>query len=320
MKRLNVIILLLLAQICFAQETEFSASGTNVLRIENEIKLTIPDELSDSVWNYLKWKYSNDNLTLKSIDSSFNSQMAEDLFIDQYFDNKNFQLFNLKCGVRHRFRSVLTDSTSRKDGKELMQIKINNIGENILSRGEYKYKIKHYDKKKKKLDSHPFLGLVKRKQRDDITERLKEYNINANDLYPTIRIEQHRKRIYLLRDTIPFSTITFDMVSAFYEQKTTKFIELELELNEIGYTESDSLSRQKMEQINEIIKSDILNRFPSIKQDQTPKYNKAANALGVSYKPLTNSFTYYWILGCLFFGIIVFLIIKKKYKGSINRQ
>ena len=109
-------------------QTEFNSGDYDVLRIENEYKLTVPNELSDSVWKYLTSRYDNTNLYLKSIDSSFSCKTSEDLFIDQYFDDPAHQLWKNQNGIRYRTRFVLSDSTDRKNGKELVQIKINNIG------------------------------------------------------------------------------------------------------------------------------------------------------------------------------------------------
>lgn len=275
------LIILFITQLGFSQ-SEFSASGYNSLRIENEIKLSVPLELSDSLWSFISDRYDNDGFYLQSIDQSFNCKMAIDSFTDQYFDNKNLDLLGIQSGVRYRSRYVLTDEPSRKDGRELMQLKINDIANNPLSRGEYKYKIKHYNEIEDPIDTHPFLGLVKRSHRDDLSEQLRNININSLELFPTIKITQIRKRIYVYKGETPFSTLTLDKVRAEYLGKSCIFLELELELNEIGYTESDSLVRKEMEKVNETIKLDVLNRFSRIEQDQTPKYNKAAYILGLN--------------------------------------
>jgi hypothetical protein len=52
-------------------------------------------------------------------------------------------------------------------------------------------------------------------------------------------------------------------------------VELEPELNEIPYTQGDINSREAMQKINQKIMDDITNKFPYIKMDLTPKYNKA---------------------------------------------
>ncbi|MCB9264552.1 MAG: hypothetical protein H6558_05950 [Lewinellaceae bacterium] len=99
----------------FGQSSEFDAGGYDAMRIENEIKLTVPNEIVDSVWQYLQDRYNNDNLFLKKFDSGFHTKFAEDFFIDQYYDNEEMQLLKRQFGVRHRTRYVLTDSTDRKN-------------------------------------------------------------------------------------------------------------------------------------------------------------------------------------------------------------
>lgn len=51
-----------------------------------------------------------------------------------------------------------------------------------------------------------------------------------------------------------------------------------------------------MEAVNNLVQEDILRRFPGIVQDQTPKYNKAATAIGISAGA---SNTRYYLLGLL---------------------
>ena len=170
-----------------------------------------------------------------------------------------------------------------------MQIKINGIDGNELNRAEYKYEIKYYGKPNKPLDLHPFFYNIRREMREPIANRLKEFNINAFDLFPTIRLEQLRKRVYISLKNEAFATMTLDFVTAHFDEQAVKYVELELELNEINYTLGDSTARAQMEEINSNIKNDLLTTFPSIKQDQTPKYNKGFVKLGLkdfSYRPL----------------------------------
>lgn len=272
-----------------AQSTEFSENSFDVLRIENEIKLSVPNAIADSVWEYLLDRYDNDNLFLKGADPSFSAKAAEDFFIDQYYDNEQMTLLERQFGVRHRTRYVLSDTTDRKNGRQLLQVKINDIGDNELNRGEFKYKIKYYGGKPDNLlDGHPFFFNVDRIQREAVADRLNEYGINAFDLFPTIKIEQLRKRIYISFDYQPFATMTLDFVSASFNNNTERFTELELELNEINYTRADSVTKAQMEEVNDLIKNDLLTTFPSIQQDQTPKYNKAFAAMGLEdfyYRP-----------------------------------
>ncbi|MCO6488726.1 MAG: hypothetical protein J5I98_09930 [Phaeodactylibacter sp.] len=150
MKLYITLIFLLIFHFCSAQK-EFSG-GYDALRIESEIKLSVPVELYDPVWKYLSLKYRSDNLdVLKALGHSFDCEIAIDSFVDQYFDDKRFNLLNQKNGVRYRSRYVLTGPDNEKDGRELIQIKINDVGNGKLSRGEFKYEIEHYKKAKMEL-------------------------------------------------------------------------------------------------------------------------------------------------------------------------
>jgi hypothetical protein len=259
------------------------AGGHDVLRIENEIKLHVPAELKDSVWRYLSDRYANNNLFLKAIDESFNCQFAEEFFVDQYFDDKHFRAMAAGHGVRHRSRLVLSDPHSPKNERELIQVKVNDIdAEDDLSRGEYKYPLPGAALQTAYDHRQPLLRLVKTEYRQDLLQRLKQYGLNARGLYPTIRLEQLRKRVYVSRGIEPFATLTLDEVAAHYAGAQHQFVELELELNEIGFTESDAEARAEMQRINALMQSDLLERFPAITQDQTPKYNKAGLAFGIA--------------------------------------
>ncbi len=275
--------------VVFTQTPNTSSSQFNVIRFENEIKLSVPNEIADSVWQYIASKYGNSKLFLKGFKHSFHTRTEEELFVDQYFDNADMQLLEMQCGVRHRTRYIIADSINPNNKQELMQIKINDVDDNGLNRAEYKYLIKYSGKPNNALDIHPFFYNVHRDHRKALAERLSAYNINSLDLVPTILLEQLRKRIYISRNLSGFATLTLDFVTSKYEGKVEKFVELELESNEIKYTRGDSTTRAQMENLNSMIKSDLLNTFPSIKQDQTPKYNKAFIALGLrdfKYRPI----------------------------------
>lgn len=291
----------------FGQSSEFDAGGFDAMRIENEIKLAVPNEIVDSVWKYLTTRYDNNNLFLKEFDPGFSTKAAEDFFIDQYYDNEEMELLKRQFGVRHRSRYVLTDSTDRKNGRQLLQVKINDIGDNELNRAEYKYPIKYYGTPSTPIEGHPLFRKIHQDHRAALAARLKEYGINALSLFPTIKIEQLRRRVYISLNSAPFATMTLDGVTASFAGKSAHYTELELELNEINYTLGDSTTRAKMEAINESIKGDLLATFPSIKQDQTPKYNKGFEALGLqdfSSRPIFGLQEDYLSIGLIFILVL----------------
>lgn len=311
----------------FAQPAEFDAGGFDAMRIENEIKLAVPDEIVDSVWKYLTTRYDNNNLFLKEFDPGFSTKIAEDFFTDQYYDNEEMELLERQFGVRHRSRWVLTDSTDRKHGRQLLQVKVNDIDDNMLNRAEYKYPIKYYGTPKAEIDAHPLFRKIQKDQRKALADRLNELGIDGFSLFPTILIKQLRQRVYVSLNGQPFATMTLDGVTASFGGKSTHYTELELELNEINYTLGDSTTRAKMEAINEQIKGDLLATFPSIKQDQTPKYNKGFMALGLkdfSPRPIFGIQEEHLSLGILFMLIIAAFLSdrleKKAWQGQTEAQ
>lgn len=72
-----------------------------------------------------------------------------------------------------------------------------------------------------------------------------------------------------------------------------------------------------MEKINETVKNDITSKFPEIIQEQTPKYNKSFNYLGLTYDtklvPQEKSFMqqYYKSFILIFVLLILVFLIKK---------
>lgn len=255
----------------------------NGARIENEYKFVLPDTLADSVWKYLCFNYSSGNLFLKKTSLDFYTVFSEESFTDTYYDNDDLALLKNENGIRYRVRQVLSDTSNRKNNRELMQIKISSIGNNNLERAEYKYPIVHYEKNKEEYDSHPFLGLIKRSNRNEIKHKLKEFGIDALTLKPFIEVIQNRKRICINKGSSTVFGISLDSTSGKCNNRQAGFTELEVEINEIEYTKADSLTRKQMEIIIAEIKKDILKSFSSIKQDQTPKYNMAYNKLKAKY-------------------------------------
>lgn len=219
---------------------------------------------------------------MRSIDSGFTCKLATDRMVDQYFDNDRWQMLHSGNGVRLRSRQVLSDTTDRKHGRRLMHVKINHVDDNALNRGEYKFKTDTLTTDTASADPrerHPFLGLVAPFHRDSILRILRVYGVDGDSLHPTLLLNQMRRRIYLYRDTIAFATLSLDEITARFGDKQHYSHELELELNEIGYTKGDSTGRAEMERISALIKERVVERWPMLKQDQRPKYLKAWEAM-----------------------------------------
>lgn len=246
------------------------------MRVENEYKLHVPDELADTLWNWLASEFGPERCVLREQDSTFRSALALDRMVDQYFDDAKLHLLHSGNGVRLRSRQVLRDTLDRKHGRRLMQVKINHVDDNALNRGEFKFKLDTLltDTAAGPLELHPFHGLVQPSHRDSLQSILLRYGINGDSLRATALIDQLRRRIYVTRDTVPFATLSLDEVTGIMDGRTCHYHELELELNENGYTSSDSIERADMERVNEFIKAHIIKHWPAVLQDQRSKYTK----------------------------------------------
>jgi hypothetical protein len=255
-----------------------SANGFDVLRIEQEDKITVPPEKADEVWEFLLQYLIKDTAALKRIHSGFTSSFAIEQFTDTYFDTPDLQVHSRGGGIRHRRRVNLDDADADKSGRELMQIKLNDISSKELERGEYKYEIKRPASFESPEDRHPMVGIVSPSQRADFKKRLQTMGLDAMSMKPMLTVHDLRKRIYLLRDGEPFMSISHDTAHAGLLWAKFNIIEIEPELNEITYTEANQQKRDYMETVAAEITGTLMNTFPELKRDLIPKYGKAFNA------------------------------------------
>jgi hypothetical protein len=258
-----------------SQEDEMDAHGYDKVRIEQEDKLLVPNDLRADVWEYLKQRLVDDKEFLQSLDPGFTSSWSEELFHDTYYDTPAMQLYAMKSGVRHRKRENLSNAEDVKSGRELMQIKLNDISSNEMERAEIKYDIEHPTEKKSAIDSHPLLGIVKPSHRGPFEKRLAEIGLDAQSMRPVLTVVDLRRRVYLKKNGQAFMSISFDQAHAKVWWGKAEFCEIEPELNEIGFTEADAETRKYMEGVLAKVVGDIRTRFPAITQDLTPKYNKS---------------------------------------------
>lgn len=270
-------------------------------RLESEFKLAVPKGHGNELWAFLKNNYSSENL--KSKNPNLTSVSEEEKFIDQYFDTPENQLLKNNIGVRYR-RRFLGDSLL----KELVQIKLPGGDTTGVVRKEIKFDIYDNIKKRDRKALHQFWKYVRPKDRDEANIVLAEFGILGNDLSPSLKLQQNRRRIYIFETNEPLMTITLDEASYFYFPYPS-FTEIEMELNEIRYTRSDQKERRRMETFNQQIKKELFNHFPKLVQDQSPKYNKMNDL--VSGNIITNfsgNFSYV-VLGGLA-SIALFLFFK----------
>ncbi|MDD5422733.1 MAG: hypothetical protein PHT32_04855, partial [Candidatus Omnitrophica bacterium] len=194
-------------------------------------------------------------------------------------DTTALTFYALKNGVRHRRRVNLSDPNDRKSGRELVQIKINNISDNVLARGELKFDVKQPAVIKDADDRHPLLGLIRRDERDDFKNKLKAFKADPYAMRPIVTVHDIRKRIYLEKDGKPFLSISLDRVDAGVMWVKARFIEIEPELNEITFTEADPAGKNYMQKIEKELIDDIEFHLPYVKSNLTPKYNKSVDRI-----------------------------------------
>lgn len=275
----HAVFLLMPTSSLHAEEEDMSASGFDRMRIEQEEKLLVPHEIADDVLAFLKERYVEDKARLYELDPLFTTDVHVEDFIDVYYDTPGLQLLAMQSGVRHRTRFDLTDPDHRKSGRQLMQIKVNDISANALERAEIKFEIEHLAAPRDPEDRHPMLGIVKRKQRESFKKRLMALGLDPWSMRPVLTVRDLRTRVYFNRNGKPFMSISFDQASSKLLWATHHFVEIEPELNEIGFTNADPETRRSMESILAEIVREIRATFPQIRSDLTPKYNKSFFAL-----------------------------------------
>lgn len=262
--------------ICLAVIIQPILAAENALRIEQEGKLLVPQDKMEAVWQWLQEHYVNNQETIDQLDPLLRVSSSEEQFTDTYYDTQKLQLLDKKYSVRHRQRENITNPADRKSGQELVQIKLSNITDNQMTRGEYKYEV---DLTNQFPNQHPLIGIIKKSQRDDFINQLASLEIKAAALRPILVLNDYRRRLYFEKDGKPFISISLDQAQTNKWWLKTKFSEIEPELNEITFTESDEAGRKYMETINQRIIAEIKTQFPEIVTDLTPKYNKAFKGL-----------------------------------------
>jgi hypothetical protein len=262
-----------------AEEDDVSASGFDNMRIEQEEKLLVPMEIADEVLAFLKRRYVEDTARLAELDPRFGASFQEEDFTDVYFDTPSLQLLALESGVRHRTRVNLTNPEHRKSGRELMQLKYNNISSNALERGEVKFAIERKRRPGNPEDAHPMLGIVQDSHRAPFKKRLVEWGLDPQAMRPILTVRDLRTRVYITKEGQPFLSISFDQARSQLLWAETHFVEIEPELNEIAFTDADPEARRYMESILTAIVNDIRATYPQIQSNLHPKYNKSFSAL-----------------------------------------
>jgi hypothetical protein len=279
----------------------FDLCAQSAQRVESEYKLGIPNDEATALWQYLK---SEQFLSKLKTEYKLKTEISIEDFVDVYYEDKELSLYSQKVGLRYRSRYI-------KDTliKQLIQLKTPLL-EDGVARTETKYEIKKSKDKKDIYGRHPLLRYIKKKDRGNLNYQLSKFGSESLKMLPELKLRQTRSRIYITDSLASLATITLDEVTNL-EFPFQRYTEMELELNEIRYTSSGEKERERMERINEKLKNGLLKSFPSLYQDQTPKYNKMKQMIDTSW--LSKGYKYrMWIILSLMVGIATYLLLFRK--------
>jgi len=221
------------------------------------------------------------------------------LFVDSYFDDVKQKLLKQDIGVRHRLRysqDVLIN--------ELVQIKLPTSADGVI-RQEIKYEVPNKSNLLDQISRHPILQFVRTADRDQFSFELRKWDVDVTDIRKELTLTQKRKRYYINDKLGSVATISFDHVRN-KKMPFQEFFELEIEINEIRYTEASRDEKAYLEYITGTVKEKIMSQFPHLRIDQTPKYNKLSTLIDVSY---ASKFADYGMW--LFYGLILCMAVVK---------
>jgi len=271
-------------------------------RVDSEYRYVVPEGQVEDLWDYMKTAFSKTALAV--MDSSLSSWGQEEDFYDLYFDTKEKTLLKNNAGIRFR-RRYLRDSLL----KTLVQLKM--AGNDSSGRARREIKFKAYDdvNKKDRRAMHSFWRHIRPKDRDAVNLQLAAFRITGDDLREELKLKQTRRRMYIAQNGVPLMTFTLDRVAS-YRFPFPSFTDLELEINEMRFSQAGYEEKERLEKFSRKIRDQILLRFPELKQDQRSKYQQMYERLeGNVLAKLADNFSYIWLGGIACFAI--FLLFKR---------
>ncbi len=256
----------------------------NAVRIEDDFNLQYEVGKSEELVNYLKGKYVDDGSFAKSLGPNYTGSFGDEDFTDTYFDTPDLDLYKRGISLRYRIRVNRLDPENRKNGRKLIQLKLSGDDkfadkDNSGSRNEIKFDVVSKKSNSSADDRHPVMSLVEPSERDAFKARLDELGIDPYKLRPILTLNQRRRRVYINRDDATFISFSMDDAKSSLWWSRVQFSQLEVELNEMAYTESDKNSKEAMQEIRKGMIGDLRNKFAYLSHDQSAKYNKAFDLL-----------------------------------------
>ena len=236
------------------------------VRIEDDFNLAYPAGKSDEIVEYLKGKYIDDQSFAQNLGPEYSSSYGDEDFTDQYFDTRKLDLHKRKAGLRYRARVDRADPGKRK---ELVQLKLSGDDKfsdagNTGSRNEIKFDVS---------------GLAEALEIKEFRDAIKQLGLDPYGLKPILTIEQHRRRIYLNRDSETFISFSVDDAKSRRWWARAEFSQMEVELNELAYTGASAEERERMQEIRVAMIRDLREKFPYLENDNTIKYTKMFDLL-----------------------------------------
>lgn len=269
-------------------------------RIESEYKISVPNDQQEALWSFLQSTFVNNAEGI--LPENITTEVATELFYDTYFDDAKETLLGYQAGARYRERYV-EDSLI----KTLLQLKVPTLDKLGIARTEHKFSPEDNFDINDRTGLHPFLKHLKSKDVNDVDLVLGQFGTSARNMQEALKLKQIRRRIYISDPQGSLMTFTLDEVSAFHFPYT-QFVELELELNEVRYTDADFEQKTTLEKMNAKAKEAIFARFDNIEQDQTPKYNKMHAALSSQPSAWIYNNLMYILLACISMCAITILL------------
>jgi len=277
-------------------------------RIESEYKIAVPADEVEEVWAYLQSAFGKNELQI--LPEGCRTNTSIEVFHDTYFDDVDKSLLAYKAGARYRQRYI-NDSLI----KNLIQLKVPTQDALGVAREEYKFSPEANRDITDRTGLHPFLKHIKQKDAQDVDLILGQFGTSSKNMTEAIKLKQIRKRVYVSDEQGALMTFTLDRVSSFYFPYTS-FVELELELNEIRYTDADVIQQKSLEEMNTKAKQALFDRFDRLVQDQTPKYNKMHAAISAQPIAWVYNNLMYLVLGGI--GLFAAVLMWKNEKRIAN--
>lgn len=250
--------------------------GSAAARIDSQITLKIPEGHADTVYNYLKNKYSPGKIVTMEQSPGVRlvgQEMSDvSVFTDRYFDTPNLDLHKNRNSVRYRSRINTTHTQDRKSGRELVQIKVTPPGQFDL-RNELKFKVRRGGEEIFREGRNPFVRIISGEQRSDFKDVFLKASIDPYALQHIFTVTQTRRRVYVNWDEKNIASFSVDSGDARILWARGTFASVDVGLVEKAYTEADESKRKIMWQIRAAMVEDLVKQFPDVTVNSESKYS-----------------------------------------------